>query len=204
VPSVALADGLSRAVRWYEARGCCEDGDGQMRSSVIIPSFQSAATIRACLTAVLRRTSRSLRSHRGRQRSDDTAEIITKEYPQVRVLKVVDASVGGVGRNWPERGERIGAGVPRLGMHPSPPTGCGVCASRSKTARTTVGGAIGNANGSNARELGGVFCEFREFLPGGPATDGTYLTPARGLPAGDVLEDRRFPRRLLSARRQVF
>jgi GT2 family glycosyltransferase len=74
-----------------------------------------------------------------------------------------------------------------------------------------VGGAIRPVEGENDTCWAGYFCEFREFLPGGTATDATYLTPnnaaylrdtfekAGGFPTGYFpLEDQVFYERLRS------
>ena len=58
-----------------------------MRASVVIPSYQSSRTIRACLASVcgqdLREPFEVILSDSG---SDGTAEIAAREFPQVRVL----------------------------------------------------------------------------------------------------------------------
>jgi mycofactocin glycosyltransferase len=182
-----------------------------MRVSVIIPSFESAKTIRACLTSVLAQDiDTPFEIFVADSGSDSTAEIVRHEFPAVRLLKsntrwsaeaarnrAASEACGSVlafvdsdceaGRDWLRR----------------------MCAVLESGPYDGVGGAIRPVAGSNATAWAGYFCEFREFLPRGQAVDATYLTPnnaayraeifrrAGGFPEGYFpLEDQMFYDRL--------
>jgi hypothetical protein len=75
-----------------------------MRSSVIIPSFRSSATIRDCLTTVLAQELGDpfevLVADSG---GDGTAEIVSREFPGVRLLKSATRMSAELARNWGAR-----------------------------------------------------------------------------------------------------
>jgi glycosyltransferase involved in cell wall biosynthesis len=185
-----------------------------MRTSVIIPSFRSSATIRDCLTTVLAQDLGDpfevLVADSG---GDGTAEIVSREFPGVRLLKSGTRMSAELARNWGAR-QATGSVLAFIDSD------CladrdwlrRLCVTIEGGAYDGVGGAIGNANGANAASWAGYFCEFREFLPGGPAIDATYLTPGNvayrretfektgGFPDGYFpLEDQIFYTRLRAA-----
>src|SRR5438046_1069443 len=78
-----------------------------MRSSVIIPSFQSAATIRACLAAVLAQDlGEPFEIFLADSSTDGTAELARGEFPTVRVLKSETRLSAELARNWGAREAR--------------------------------------------------------------------------------------------------
>ena len=182
-----------------------------MRVSVIIPSYQSAATIRACLTSVLAQDlGEPFEVFVADSGSDDTGDIVRREFPTVRLLKSPTRMSAELARNWAasEAAGSVFAFVDSdcvaerdwLRRH---------CAILGQGVYQGVGGAIRPVERSNATAWAGYFCEFREFLPGGNASDATYLTPnnaayradafrlAGGFPDGYFpLEDQVFYQRL--------
>ena len=189
---------------------CCEPITPA--SSVIIPSFQSESTIRACLASVLAQDiGEPFEVFVADSGTDETAEIVRREFPAVRLLKSDTRLSAELARNWGAReAPRLRPRVHRLRLRRRRRIGSDVCAPRSRTAPTTAsGGAIRPVDGSNSTNWAGYFCEFREFLPGGAAGDATYLTPnnaayraetfhrAGGFPDGYFpLEDQVFYERL--------
>ena len=182
-----------------------------MRASVIIPSFQSAATIRACLTSVLAQDfGERFEVFVADSGTDATADIITREFPAVRLLKSPTRLSAELARNWAAR-EASGS---ILGFIDSDCVADRdwlkrLCASLESGAYQGIGGAIRPVEPANATAWAGYFCEFREFLPRGEPRDATYLTPnnaayrtdvfrrAGGFPDGYFpLEDQMFYHRL--------
>jgi GT2 family glycosyltransferase len=182
-----------------------------MRSSVIIPSFQSASTIRACLTAVRAQDiGDPFEVFVADSSTDDTAGIVRREFPEVRLLKSDTRLSAELARNWGAR-EARGAVLAFVDSDCVPPPDWlrRLCVTLEEGTYHGVGGAIRPVEGSNSTNWAGYFCEFREFLPGGAASDATYLTPnnaayrsetfrrAGGFPDGYFpLEDQVFYERL--------
>jgi len=182
--------------------------------SVIIPSFQSARTIDACLAAVFRQVDvgpfEVIVADSG---TDETADLIARHHPSVRVLKSDTRLCAEAARNWGAR-EARGSILAFLDSDcvPEPDWLKRLCLTLERDACDGVGGAIRNVEGANLTSWAGYFCEFREFLPRGAACDATYLTPgntayrrgtferAGGFPVGYFpLEDQVFYQRLRAA-----
>jgi mycofactocin glycosyltransferase len=182
--------------------------------SVVIPSFQSAGTIEACLTGVLRQAHDApfevIVADSG---TDATAELIGRHFPTVRVLKSEQRLDPALARNWAAR-EAHGSLLAFIDSDcvPEPDWLSRLCAALEDGTYDAIGGAIRNANGTTAASWAGYFCEFREFLPGEVASDRTYLTPgntayrratferAGGFPVGYYpMEDQVFYQRLHAA-----
>lgn len=148
-----------------------------MRASVIIPSYQSAQTIRACLTSVcaqdLAETYEIFVFDSG---TDETASIIAREFPQVRLLTSAEKTDPARGRN---RSVALASGAVVAFIDSDCIAGpdwlrrlCRVIESGYDGA----GGSIVPVEHSTDAAWAGYFTEFREFLPDGPARDATYLT----------------------------
>jgi glycosyltransferase involved in cell wall biosynthesis len=182
--------------------------------SVIIPSFQSAATIRACLRSVLSQNFEDrFEVFVADSGSDDTADIVRREFPTVRLLKSPTRLSAELARNW---GAREASGS-ILGFIDSDCVAdrdwlARLCATLQSGICQGIGGAIRPIEPANATAWAGYFCEFREFLPRGEPRDATYLTPnnaaywsdvfrgAGGFPDGYFpLEDQMFYQRLCTA-----
>jgi len=182
-----------------------------MRTSVIIPSFQSVTTIRACLAAVLAQDlGDPYEVFVADSGNDGTAEIVMREFPEVRLLKSATRMSAERARNWGAREARGSVlAFTDSDCVPDPDWLRRMCLTIEQGACDGVGGAIRPVDGSNATCWAGYFCEFREFLPGVAVTDATYLTPnnaayrdetfrrAGGFPDGYFpLEDQVFYERL--------
>jgi GT2 family glycosyltransferase len=159
-----------------------------MRSSVIIPSFQSAQTIRACLTSVLAQDlGEPFEIFLADSGTDGTAEIARREFPAVRVLKSETRLSAELARNWGAR-EARGAVFAFIDSDcvAEPDWLRRVCLTLEDSGYDGVGGAIRPVEDSNSTCWAGYFCEFREFLPGGAATEATYLTPNNAAYRSDI------------------
>jgi GT2 family glycosyltransferase len=185
-----------------------------LAASVVIPSFQSAATIDACLEGAFAQAGgipfEIIVVDSG---SDGTAERVAFQYPAARLVKSTVRLDPAAARN---RGAQVARG-PILAFLdsdcvPDRDWLMRVCAALDSDAYDAVGGAIRNGNGATSASWAGYFCEFREFLPLGAATDATNLTlgnaayrraafeRAGGFPEGYFpQEDQVFHRRLLAS-----
>jgi len=162
----------------------------RLAASVVIPSYQSAATIDACLAALFSQTDAGLFEvilvDSG---TDETAAFVRDAYPSVRVIVSATRLDPAAARN---RGARE-AKAPLLAFLDSDCVPDAEGLSRLRCALTTggydaVGGAIRNANGTTTAAWAGYFCEFREFLPGGRAADASNLTLGNAAYRRDVFE----------------
>ena len=153
-------------------------GDTTLVASVIIPSFQSAGTIDACLAAVVGQVAAGpfeiIVADSG---TDETAEWIARHYPTVRVLKSSTRLDPALARNWGAR-EARGPVLAFIDSDcvPDPDWLMRLCAALEDGTYSAVGGAIRNGEGATPASWAGYFCEFREFLPIGAAADATNLT----------------------------
>jgi GT2 family glycosyltransferase len=142
--------------------------------------------------------------------TDNTADIVARRFPSVRVLKSETRLDPALARNWGVKESR-GTVLAFIDSDCIPESDWleRLCAVLADGPYDAVGGAIANVEGATAASWAGYFCEFREFLPGGTACDRTYLTPgntayrretferAGGFPAGYYpLEDQVFYQRL--------
>jgi len=145
---------------------------------VIIPSFQSAATIRACLAALMAQDlGEPYEVFVADSGTDDTAGIIRREFPRVRLLKSAERLDPASARNWCA-GEANGTVFAFIDSDCVAEADWlrRLCAIVETGTYDGAGGAIRPVAGSNAPAWAGYFCEFREFLPGGRPADATYLT----------------------------
>lgn len=186
---------------------------GAPTASIIIPSFQSARTIEACLAAIGREAAGGpfevIVADSG---TDETADLIARAFPFVRILKSAVRLDPALARNW---GAREARGSVLAFIDSDCVAGPGwltrLCAALEDGTYDGVGGAILNGEGATAASWAGYFCEFREFLPGGRARPVTNLTlgnaayrrsafeRAGGFPGGYFpQEDQVFHERLLA------
>jgi glycosyltransferase involved in cell wall biosynthesis len=183
-----------------------------MRASVIIPSFQSATTIGACLTALLAQEFDDafdvIVADSG---PGDTAAIVRRDFPSVRLLRSDARLDPAVARNL-GAAEAPGTVLAFIDADCiAPPDWLQALCDAMADRYDGVGGAIRNPDGASAADWAGYFCEFREFLPRGQATDATNLTlgnaayradtfrRAGGFPGGYFpQEDQVFHQRLLA------
>jgi GT2 family glycosyltransferase len=180
-------------------------------ASVIVPSFQSAATIDACLEGVLAQDfGGPYEVFLADSGTDGAAARVQRVFPTVKVLHSTTRLGAAPARNWGAR-EAAGAVLAFIDSDCVPGRDWlrRLCATLEDGAYDGVGGSIANADRASAASWAGYFCEFREFLPGGPPADATYLTPgnvayrsdtfrkAGGFPDGYFpLEDQVFYERL--------
>lgn len=149
-----------------------------LRASVIIPSFQSASTIRACLTAVLAQDiGDPFEVLVGDSGNDGTADLVRREFPAVRLLTSDIRLDPAAARN---RCAALACGAVFAFIDSDcvadPDWLRRLCATLDRGIYAGVGGAILPVDGSSSAAWAGYFCEFREFLPGGEIADATYLT----------------------------
>lgn len=148
-----------------------------MRASVIIPSYNSEATIRACLRSVCAQEfDGAYEVFVFDSGTDGTAGIIAREFPTVRLLRAAEKTDPAKGRNRAvsDAGGTVLAFIdsdcvaPTNWLHR-------LCA-LVEDGYDGAGGAIVPVDGSSDAAWAGYFTEFREFLPGGPVRPATYLT----------------------------
>lgn len=145
--------------------------------SVVIPSFRSSSTIKACLTALLSQDfALSYDITVVDSSPDDTAKYIRDNFPQVRVIHLPQQTEPGAARN-------IGATEAQGEVLAFIDADCIAnpdwlqrLYGRIKEGYDAVGGAIANGNKGSLVSWAGYFCEFREFLPGGQAHLAQNLT----------------------------
>lgn len=148
-----------------------------MRASVIIPSYNSEATIRACLRSVCaQQFDGSYDVFVFDSGTDATADIVAREFPGVRLLRASEKTDPAKGRNRAVA-ESTGAVLAFIDSDCIAPSNwlhrlCAII----EDGYDGAGGAIVPVDHSTDAAWAGYFTEFREFLPGGPARAATYLT----------------------------
>lgn len=149
-----------------------------MRASVVIPSYQSAATIRACLASLAAQDiDTPFEVFVFDSGTDDTAAVVRREFPQVRLLSADT-------RTDPARARNRAAALARGEILAFIDSDCvatpdwlrRMCAGIEQACCDGLGGAIAPVEGSTDAAWAGYFTEFREFLPRGVAREATYLT----------------------------
>jgi glycosyltransferase involved in cell wall biosynthesis len=136
--------------------------------SVIIPSYRSAHTIGACLTAL--QEQQTTRPYEiivvdSSPDSDATPDIVRRDFPQVRLLHLPQ-------KTDPARARNLGAQQARADALAFIDSDCIAAPDWIERLTDTldhgydaVGGAIANGNGDTLASWAGYMCEFREFLP---------------------------------------
>lgn len=145
--------------------------------SIIIPSYGSAATIGACLQALLDQDfAYPYEIIVVDSSTDETVEIVRDRYPQVKLIHLAHQTDPAVARNIGAKqaggevlafidADCIAAPDWLRRLYETIQSGC-----------EAAGGAISNANGESMVSWAGYMCEFREFLPGGLPTAVNNLT----------------------------
>ena len=150
----------------------------ELLASVVVPSYRSAATIRACLRSLLaQEVDRPFEVIVVDSSDDGTATIVGSEFPSVHLVARAERTEAPIARNLGLERAR----AERLVFIDSD------CVARSDWLRRIcavldegydgVGGAIANGNGETLVSWAGYICEFREFLPGGSRRSAEYMTP---------------------------
>lgn len=148
------------------------------RCSIIVPSYYSARTIIACLTALTQQDMalpyEIIVVDSG---PDDTAALVRQHFPGVRLIALAR-------RTYPEEARNIGAQRALGEILAFIDSDC--IAPRDWLRRLTahledgydcIGGATANAERANLVSWAGYMCEFREFLPVGDLREVHYLSP---------------------------
>jgi GT2 family glycosyltransferase len=148
--------------------------------SVIVPCYNSEATIRVCLDAILsQKTSVAFDVTVVDSSRDLTTEIVRTEYPEVRLIQLSDRTFAGAARN-------VGVKATCGGYCMMIDSDCiaapdlvdRVVRRLSDESIAAVGGAICNGT---PRSWSGLLCyllEFKEFLPASPERTVTGMATA--------------------------
>lgn len=158
--------------------------------TVIVPSYQSEETIEACLASLQRQDlGRPFDVVVADSSTDATPALVTGRFPGFHLVRLPERTAAPGARN---RGLSV-ATTDRLAFLDSD------CVAPSDWLRRLLaildagydgaGGAVANANGESLVSWAGYFCEFREFLPGGPPRDATNLTLGNAAYRRDRLEE---------------
>ena len=135
--------------------------------SVVIPSYNAEATIRACLDGLRGQQEAPFEVILVDSSGDSTPEIVRTDYPWVRLLRLERKTPPGPARN---AGARL-ASRPILAFLDAdcvpPPGWAGAIAVRHSQGHRAVGGGIQVAEPDNAYAWAGHMMEFREFSPAG-------------------------------------
>lgn len=145
--------------------------------SVIIPSYRSSKTIRACLTALLNQDFRlAYEIIVVDSSADETPTLIRRDFSQVRLIHLPQQTDPALARN-------IGAQQAQGQILAfidadcvASPDWLGRLYATIQAGYEAVGGAIANANGETLASWASYFCEFREFLPGDTPREVDNLT----------------------------
>jgi glycosyltransferase involved in cell wall biosynthesis len=145
--------------------------------SVIIPSYHSAQTISACLTALLNQDfTLPYEIILVDSSADETPELVRSNFPQVQLIHLSQ-------RTGPAWARNIGAQQAQGEILAFIDADCVANSDWLRCLYETIqqgydaaGGAITNSNGETLVSWAGYICEFREFLPGGAPRDVDNLT----------------------------
>ncbi len=181
--------------------------------SIVIPSYRSAHTIGACLTALANQdVALPYEIIVVDSSPDETPDLVHRGFPSVELIRLGSQTDPAVARN-------IGARRAKGDVLAFIDSDCVAGPDWVRRLVTTlaegydgVGGSIANANGDSIVSWAGYFCEFREFLPGGPPRDVANLTlgnvayrrsvfwTAGGFPAGAFPQEDQIFHHTLTAR----
>jgi len=175
--------------------------------SIVIPSFQSAATIDACLAGVFAQTADGpfevIVVDSG---TDGAADLVLRNAPAARLVQSDVRLDPAAARNWGAR-QAAGSVLAFIDSDCVPDAEWlqRLCTVLSDGSYDAVGGAIRNAEPSTSASWAGYFCEFREFLPRGTATDAMNLTLGNAAYRRETFERvGRFPTGFFPQEDQVF
>ena len=146
------------------------DDDSPPQLSVIVPCYNSEATIRLCLDAILsQKTSVVFDVTVVDSSLDHTGEIVRLEYPQVKLIHLNTRTFAGAARNVGVRATR-GCYCMMIDSDciASPDLVQGVVGRLRDRSLAAVGGAICNGTPGSWSGLLCYLLEFKEFLPTSP------------------------------------
>jgi len=146
----------------------------EIEMSIIVPSYNSARTIRACLEGIKAATEKQGPGRRYEvivvdSSTDETAEIIEREYVEVKLIRVKERTYAGAARN---RGVRASRG--RYVVMIDSDCVVGEDAIERMIARheggeyAAVGGSVANGTPRSVSGTIGFLIEFKELMPGTP------------------------------------
>jgi O-antigen biosynthesis protein len=145
--------------------------------SVIVPSFQSAETIRLCLDSLLLQNFTKLYEIIVVDSSEDsTPEIIRQEYPEVQLIHILKKTDPAAARNIGARSAQGDVLVFIDSDCVAGPDWLNRLYKGLNNGFSASGGGIRNINGGSPVSWAGYFCEFREFLPQGRERETRNLT----------------------------
>ncbi|MGA9770115.1 MAG: glycosyltransferase [Blastocatellia bacterium] len=141
--------------------------NSEPRVSVIVPCYNSARTIRRCLTAILnQRTSVSFDVTVVDSSVDDTPEIVAREFPAVRLIHLDERTFAGAARN---AGVRATRGEYCLMIDSDcvahPHLIERAIKRHTEAEYAAVGGSLGNGTPKSLSGLISYLIEFKEFMP---------------------------------------
>lgn len=145
--------------------------------SVIVPSYRSEGTIRACLQSLSKQDfPLPFEVIVVDSSPDGTPEIVRRDFPEVRLIQLSQRADPAVARN-------TGARQAQAEVLAFIDSDCQASPGWLRRLYETIsqdydaaGGAIANANPDSLVSWAGYFCEFREFLPLGVPRDVANLT----------------------------
>jgi glycosyltransferase involved in cell wall biosynthesis len=138
--------------------------------SIIIPSFNASATISGCLESLARQeTSGPFEVIVVDSGSDDTAEIVSTQFPDVKLLRFEERKFAGDGRNLgiEEASGEILAFTDADCI--APPDWVETVALLHEVDHPVIGGAVENGNPESYLGWGYYFTEFIRWIPSGQA-----------------------------------
>lgn len=142
--------------------------DATPRISVIVVAYNSARTIRACLSALARQTDRHFDLLVVDSSTDETPVIIQREFPHARLLHSDTRLYPGAARNW-------GVAAAPGDIVAFVDSDCladtrwiaRLRESHSCSSAAAVGGSVAPANPESVIAWGAYLCEFSSWLPSG-------------------------------------
>ena len=150
--------------------------------SIIVPSYNSARTIKACLEAISKQeTARSYEVIVVDSSADETAQIVEREHPGVRLIRMKRRTYAGAARNEGVKASR-GKYVVMIDSD------CVVAKDavermierHERGEYAAVGGSVANGTPRSVSGTVGFLIEFREFTPSAP------LRLERGIPTANI------------------
>lgn len=187
---VRLCAGIE-SVAWYREESMHIRTEHQRPLvSVIIPAYCAMATIEACLASLAAQDfGRPFEVIVVDSSSDRTAELAQKALAWARVVCLPRKTDPATARN-------LGAAFALAPLLAFLDADCIAAPDWLRRLEATissgydaVGGAIANANAEYSVSRAGYLCEFREFLPGGPARDVENITLGNAAYRADLFWD---------------
>jgi glycosyltransferase involved in cell wall biosynthesis len=175
-------------------------------ASIIIPSYQSAETIRLCLDSLrLQNSTNHYEIIVVDSSLDSTPEIIRHEYPEVKLIHILKKTDPAAARNI---GARTAQGEVLVFIDSdcvADPDWINRLFKGLHNGFSATGGGIRNINSDSAVSWAGYFCEFREFLPQGRKRESRNLTLGNAAYKKDAFWDAgAFPEGFFPQEDQVF